>query len=66
MTMRPGGAPTDQNGMPATAPSTDPRSAAHFPAVLIRRNEDVAELQRRLEACLLIVRHVAPALSSPR
>lgn len=64
--MRSGDAATDQNDMPATAPTTDPRSATHFPAVLIRPNEDVAELQRRLEACLLIVRHVGPALSSAR
>ena len=52
--------------MPATGPLADAPLPAHFPAVLLRRDEDVADLQRRLEACLLIVRHIAPALSPAR
>lgn len=65
--MRRGGAATDENGMPAiTAPSASTPPPAHFPSVLVRRHEDLADLQRRLEACLLIVRHVAPALTAAR
>ena len=45
--------------------------AAHIPqqpshlsylSVRVHRGDDAAELQRRIEACLLIVRSVAPAL----
>jgi len=55
----------EEHGMPPTAPITDERLPAYFPAVLVHPDEDPADLQRRLEACLLIVRHIAPALAAP-
>lgn len=64
VTMRLGGGPAEADAMP-TAPSTDEYRADHFPAVLVRRGEDLADLDRRLQACLLIVRQVTPALTSP-
>ena len=46
------------------AARADELPSALFPAVRLQPDEDVAELQRRIEACLLIARHVAPAVAA--
>ena len=50
--------------MSPLAARVDELPSALFPAVRLQPGEDVADVQRRLEACLLIVRHVAPALAA--
>ena len=51
----------DVSVMPPTAPVLAPTSG-DFLSLRLRADDDPAELQRRLEACLLIVRRVAPVL----
>lgn len=59
------GGPSEDHGMTPRAQSpVDQPTSTPFPAVLLHPDEDVADLARRLEACLLIVRKVAPALTS--
>ncbi len=49
-------------GMPLTPAPASQLPDAPF-ALRVRHGDDAVELQRRLEACLLIVRRVAPVLS---
>lgn len=51
--------------MPLIAAPTQPQVSDAAFALRVNRGDDATELQRRLEACLLIVRRVAPALAQP-
>jgi len=46
---------------PLTAPAQQPSTVTYL-SVRVQRGDDAAELQRRLEAVLLIARSVAPAV----
>ena len=47
---------------PLTAPTPPQPSPVTYLSVRVHQGDDPAELQRRIEACLLIARSVAPAL----
>ena len=51
--------------MPPVAAPTSPQVSDAVFALRVHRGDDATELQRRLEACMLIVRRVAPALAHP-
>ena len=64
--MRSGPYGSDIWSMPTTTAPIDGAPAFRLPAVLVHLDEDAAELQRRLEACLLIVRRISPTPSPSR
>lgn len=53
----------DVCAMPPVATPANPQVSDAVFALRVHRGDDATELQRRLEACLLIVRRVAPALA---
>jgi hypothetical protein len=52
---------TEDWGMPPVTAPAQPSSVTYL-SLRVRRGDDAAELQRRLEAVLLIARSVAPAV----
>lgn len=50
---------------PLAAPVQQQQSSVGYLSVRVHQGDDAAELQRRLEACLLIARSVAPAVLLP-
>lgn len=61
MTIQHPAASPDKRGMPPVTAPVQPSPVTYL-SLRVHRGDDAAELQRRLEAVLLIARSVAPAL----